>query len=172
MKRSTRYGFLLALRKARRTGVRAGREEGESLLEFALLLPLLSMLLVGIIYGGMTFYHYVELTNAVAVGARTLATNRAALAGPPTACTLAENAVTSAAASLPSPVVVATPTFAGSSTCSALQLGDAGTVSATYPCRFTIPFLGINLCPMKGTGTGTACPYSYCISSTTTVYIQ
>ncbi len=171
MKRSNGYGFRPLLRGACRAGSRAGREEGGALFEFALVTPLLSMMLLGIIYGGMTFYNYVELTNAVAVGARTLATNRAAYAGPPTACTLEETALKNAAANLTtSQIKIAAETFTGSSTCSAMQPGTAGTVSATYPCNLAIPFSNINLCPVTG-GTG-SCPTAYCISSTTTVYIQ
>ena len=171
MKLSTWYGFRPLLRGACRASSRAGREEGDALFEFALVLPLLSMLLVGIIYGGMTFYNYVELTNAVAVGARTLALSSGALAGPPTACTLEETALKNAAGNLvTSQITIAAEQFTGSSVCSDLKEGDAGTVSATYPCNLAIPFTNVNLCPLKG-GT-TACPSSYCISSTTTAYIQ
>jgi Flp pilus assembly protein TadG len=171
MKLSNGYGFRPLLRRACRAGSRAGREEGNQLFELALVTPLLSMLLLGILYGGITFYNYVELTNAVAVGARTLATNRAAYAGPPTACTLEETALKSAAANLTtSQITIATETFTGSSTCSDLQPGTAGTVTATYPCNLAIPFANINLCPVSG-GTA-ACPSAYCISATTTVYIQ
>ena len=57
----------------------ARREEGSmSLYEFAMVLPVLSMVLVGIIYGGITFYDYVTLANAVAIGAKAVASNRAA----------------------------------------------------------------------------------------------
>lgn len=171
MKLSNWYGFRPLLRRACRARSRAGREEGNALFELALVTPLLSMLLVGILFGGITFYNYVELTNAVAVGARTLATNRAAYAGPPTACALEESALKNAAGNLTtSQITIATETFTGSSTCSFLQPGTAGTVSATYPCNLAIPFSNINLCPVTG-GT-TACSSAYCISATTTVYIQ
>jgi Flp pilus assembly protein TadG len=56
MKRSTRSGLWSAWRRVRRTRVRFGREEGQSLYEFALVLPLLAMLLVGIIKFGILFY--------------------------------------------------------------------------------------------------------------------
>jgi Flp pilus assembly protein TadG len=171
MKRPNGYGFRPLLRGPCRAGSRAGREEGNQLFEFALVTPLLSMLLLGIIYGGITFYDFVELTNAVAIGARVLAVNRGAYAGPPTACTLEETALKNAAGNLTtSQITIAAETFAGSSTCSNMQLGDAGTVSATYPCNLTVPFSNINLCPVSG-GTA-ACPTAYCISATTTVYIQ
>jgi Flp pilus assembly protein TadG len=143
-------------------------EEGQTLLEFALLLPLLAALLVGIILGGVTFYDDVTLADAVRVGARTLAVNRSAGAGPPTACTLANTALTSAAVNLnQSLITIAPETFTGSggSTCSNLVAGDTATVQATYPCNLTIPFVGINLCPVVTTK-------GSFISSQTTVRIE
>jgi Flp pilus assembly protein TadG len=174
MKQSSRFGLRQSWVKVLGTSIRPGREEGGALYEFAMVLPLLGMLLVAIIYGGITFYNYVELTNAVAIGARTLATNRAQLAGPPTACTMEETALKNAAANLiTSQITIAAESFTGTpiaATCSDMQQGAAATVTATYPCNLTIPFSNINLCPVTG-GTA-ACPTAYCISATTTVYIQ
>ena len=58
-------------RQTVRTGrmVRIIGEEGNALYELAWSLPLLLALVVGIIYGGMTFYDYVTLADAVAAGA-------------------------------------------------------------------------------------------------------
>jgi Flp pilus assembly protein TadG len=171
MKLSNGYGIRPLLRRARRARSLAGREEGNQLFELAMVTPVLSMLLLGILYGGITFYNYVELANAVAIGARTLATSRAANGSTPTACSLEETALQNAAGNLTtSKITIAAETFTGSSTCSLLQPGAAGTVSATYPCNLAIPFSNINLCPVTG-GTG-SCPTAYCISATTTVYIQ
>jgi len=151
--------------------IRAFREEGSSLNEFAMVLPLLGMVLTGIIWGGITFYDYVTLADAVAVGARTLATSR----GTTDPCTLANTALTNAATNLrTAQITIAAESFQGSggSSCTALQPGDAGTVSATYPCNMTIPFAGINLCPIKG-GSGTSCPDSaYCIQASATARIE
>jgi len=146
---------------------RARREEGNALYEFAMVLPLLSMLLVGIIYGGMTFYDYVTLADAVAIGARAIATNRGAGAGPPNACSLGETALTNAATNLKGTITIIggaggeTFTGTGGSTCNALVAGDYVTLAAKYPCYLTIPFAGINLCPVQSSGS------SYIESSTT-----
>ena len=136
--------------------------------EFAMVLPLLSMLLVGIIYGGITFYDYVTLADAVAVGARTIATNRGAGTGPPTACSMGETALDNAATNLKSgSISISTETFTGpgGSACSALVAGDYVTVTATYPCSMTVPFANINLCPVQNAG-------GSFISSTTSVRIE
>jgi Flp pilus assembly protein TadG len=45
-------------------------ERGQSMTEFALVLPLLVMLLFGIIQFGITFNNYISLTDAVRAGAR------------------------------------------------------------------------------------------------------
>jgi Flp pilus assembly protein TadG len=156
----------------RRTFGRPKGEEGSSLFEFAMVLPLLSMLLVGIIYGGITFYDYVTLADAVAVGARELATN----AGNNQACYLAEQALLNAATNLntsnikvsfPNTTVSGTynATDSPAMTCSVTE-GTAQSVQATYPCSLTIPFVGINLCPVQNSNG------SSFISSQTTVRIE
>jgi len=107
-------------------------------------LPLLTMLLVGIIKGGILFYDYVTLADAVAVGARTLATSR----GVTTACTLAETALTNAATNLVTSNISITISFSSANdSCTAgFNPGDEATVQATYPCNLVIPFAG-NLWP-------------------------
>jgi Flp pilus assembly protein TadG len=106
------------------------------------LLPLL-MVIFGIIKFGILFGQYTTLTNATAYGARTLAVNRGAGTGPPTACTLAQTALQSAATTLSASQINISITFPSpeTSTCSDLQPGDAATVQATYPCDLQILFL-------------------------------
>jgi Flp pilus assembly protein TadG len=109
-----------------------------------MVLPVLAMLLVGIIKAGILFYNYETLADAVAAGARTLATSRGAAAP----CTAAETAVTNAAANLVASNITITisfpPTNTHTDSCSpvALSSNDDAEVQATYPCDLTIPFLG------------------------------
>jgi len=144
MKHSVRFSFRprwLAIRPTHRL---VGREEGSSLFELAMALPVLAMLLVGIIKAGILFYDYEELADAVAVGARSLATSR----GVSTACTAAQTAVTNAAANLVAANITVTISFPttniNSDSCSpvALYSNDDAEVQATYPCDMKIPFLG------------------------------
>jgi hypothetical protein len=51
-------------------------ERGQSMTEFALVLPLLVVLLFGIIQFGITFNNYISLTDAVRAGARKGAVSR------------------------------------------------------------------------------------------------
>ena len=180
---SNRLNLRLTRRGMRRAFFRPVCEKGSTLVEFLIVLPLLSVFLVGIIYGGITFYDYEELANAVAVGAKTLANNRGAGAGPPTACSLEETALKGAAANLnPSQITIVesfpTPATGTTPTCSNLIVGDTATVSATYPCNLYFPRLGINLCSMaqgnttSGTTIIATCPYAYCVRSSTTLRIE
>jgi Flp pilus assembly protein TadG len=52
------------------------REDGQSLVEFAIVLPVLLMLVTGIIQFGLLFNKYLTLTDAVRGGAQTLAEGR------------------------------------------------------------------------------------------------
>jgi Flp pilus assembly protein TadG len=171
-----------------------------SLYEFAMVLPVLSMLLVGIVYGGITFYDYAILANAVADGAATLAMGRGnnGVQTNQAPCAAAELMVQTSAYSLKQSLVsVAVPTFVGrqnsapksscsvttgtnpsnggsctaSAPCQILVSGEMGTISATYPCNLAVPFSGINLCPLNGAA---ACGagVSSCIGAETTIRIE
>ncbi|SPE34011.1 hypothetical protein SBA2_840007 [Acidobacteriia bacterium SbA2] len=183
---SISFNFRLIWQGLRRSSFRRGRASGSALFEFLLVFPVLALFLIGIIYGGITFYDYEELANAVTIGAKTLVTNRGAGSGGSTgqtACVLEENALKAAAANFaPTQITIVesfpTPATGSTPTCSNLILNDTATVSATYPCNLYFPALGINLCSMpqgnikNGTTIITTCPYTYCISSSTTLRIE
>src|SRR5271165_6452476 len=50
------------------------RDEGSALVEFALILPMLLLITTGIMIFGVAMNNYLQLTNAVSMGARTVAT--------------------------------------------------------------------------------------------------
>ena len=165
---SNRFRFRVVRHGLGSIGALARREEGmlsESLFEFAMVLPVLSMLLFGIIFGGITLYDYVALNYAVSIGVRTVANNRGVGAASTNACMLGEQALQQAAVGLNTSSSVLTigmgpqtETFIWNpnlneptaktplSTCSDLVPGDTVTMTATYPCNLTIPFAHINLC--------------------------
>jgi Flp pilus assembly protein TadG len=66
---------------------RIRREDGQALVEFALVLPILLMIATGITSFGLVFYRYITLTDAVHAGARKLSLGR----GAPDPCTDATN---------------------------------------------------------------------------------
>ncbi len=60
--------------RRKRTHFRA--QNGQTMAEFALVLPLLALLLFGVIQFGIAFNHYITLTDAVRAGARKGAVGR------------------------------------------------------------------------------------------------
>jgi Flp pilus assembly protein TadG len=119
---------------------RRRRQEGQALVEFALVLPFLLMIVLGIIQFGILFHNYLTLTDAVRAGARQAAVNRT----DPNPEGKAEARVRQSASKLDQgeldvsvdawDPLSGTPTWA--------QGGDV-TVSATYP--YAINILGITV---------------------------
>ncbi len=130
---------------ARRACRRVCGEEGAALVEFALIAPLMLMLTSGIFIFGIAMNNYLVLTQAVSVGARTLAANGGITLDP---CAVAYNAVTAAAPNLtPSKMTFSfnlngTPESGTSCPSSSLTTGSAAalagttnaTLTVTYPC--------------------------------------
>jgi Flp pilus assembly protein TadG len=107
-------------------------ERGQSMTEFALVLPLLVVLLFGIIQFGITFNNYITLTDAVRAGARKGAVSRHEK--DPAAVTV--DAVKAAATDLkPADLAVTVE--------STWEAGDEVKVSASYP--YQIKLLGVSV---------------------------
>ena len=105
-------------------------QQGQAMVEFALVLPVLLLILLGIVQFGIAYSHSLTLTDAVRAGAREAAVSRTA-ANPTAAAT---QAVLNSASDLnPSKVAV--------TVSSDWVAGDSVTVSATYP--YSISILGI-----------------------------
>ena len=60
----------------RRKRIQFRAQNGQTMTEFALVLPLLALLLFGVIQFGIAFNNYISLTDAVRAGARTAAVSR------------------------------------------------------------------------------------------------
>jgi len=105
------------------------REKGQTLTEFALVLPILALLLFGVIQFGIVFHQYVTLTDAVRAGARQGAVGRHVSdpAGD------AEDRVRESAGDLDQSKLSVTVT-------SSWEQGEDVTVSASYP--YDISLLG------------------------------
>ena len=124
-------------------------DEGNALIEFALILPVLLLLTTGIMIFGVAMNNYLQLTNAVSMGARTAAINAQQTKDP---CLVASNAIIAAAPGLNSSLITFNFTFNGipypnQSSCSSssVNTGAAGnlasgtnvTVNATYPLNLS-----------------------------------
>ena len=129
-------------------------ERGQSTVEFALVLPLLLLLVTGVIQFGLLFDHYITLTDAVRSGARTLALGR----GLDDPCDPAVKQTVNSASSIGLTASQVTPSLSGSDTCGAGSYpnrtggneaqGDQATVTATQPFTlsvFGLPIYNLNL---------------------------
>jgi len=105
-------------------------QDGQSVTEFALVLPILAFLLFAVIQFGIVFNNWVQLTDATRAGARKGAVSRH-LSNPQGACT---SAVSAPATNLKASDLTATCT-------STWQPGADVTVNATYP--YSISLFGI-----------------------------
>jgi Flp pilus assembly protein TadG len=65
-------------------------QDGQTFVEFAIVLPILVMLVLGICQFGLAFHNYLSITDASRVGARAAAVKRTDPAGP---CAAAETAI-------------------------------------------------------------------------------
>jgi Flp pilus assembly protein TadG len=124
-------------------------EQGQSLVEFALIAPMLLLLATGIMIFGLAMNNYLQLTNAVSVGARTVAINSGVTLDP---CATAANAIIAAAPGLNPANFTFSYTFSGnpysSNSCPSasfdtgsakdLASGSTATVTATYPFNLSV----------------------------------
>lgn len=109
---------------------RTKREQGQTMTEFALVLPLLALLLFGVIQFGIVFHQYVTLTDAVRTGARQGAVGRN-LSNPGSTVV---NRVRTSAADLDQSKLTVTVN-------STWEQGTDVSVNATYP--YDISLLGV-----------------------------
>jgi Flp pilus assembly protein TadG len=121
-----------------RPSIRA--EHGQSLVEFAFILPLLMMLLLGIIQFGIVYNNYVTLTDATRAAARKAAVGRFSPTDPAVA---AENVARSSAPALTqSDLKVTVNACTDDTQCTATtdwkDSGGTVVVTATYPYRINI----------------------------------
>jgi Flp pilus assembly protein TadG len=126
-----------------------GGDAGQSLIEAALVLPVILLTVTGVLAFGLTFSNYILLTEATGVGARQLAISRGTTLDP---CATVATALTNAAPLLKasnltySIVLNGTPYTTNScpsaSTTSGpsgkLQQGSTATVTVGYPCQLKV----------------------------------
>jgi Flp pilus assembly protein TadG len=131
-------------------------EQGQAMVETALVLPILLLVLTGILAMGLAFNNYLILTEASNVGARALAISRGSTTDP---CATASSAVIAAAPLLVSTNLTFTFVLNGTSysgtSCSSgstttgaaanLVQGSNALVTVTYPCSLAV--YGANYAP-------------------------
>ena len=136
--------------------IRAGGEEGSSLIEFAVCLPVLLLILTGTFAFGIALNNYLMLTNATTIGAQQLSISRGQTTDP---CALTSAAIIAASpllksASFTFAYVINGVSYSGTSCSSSstttgaagnLLQGVAAKVTVTYPCNLAV--YGANIVP-------------------------
>jgi hypothetical protein len=124
-------------------------EDGQAMVEMALVLPVLLLVVTGILTFGLAFNNYILLTEAASVGARTLAISRGETTDP---CATAASAIYAAApllvpANLSFTFVLNGKSYkgascnSGSSTTGAagsLKQGSYAVLTVSYPCSLVV----------------------------------
>jgi len=146
---------------------RAWDERGAVAVEFAMVLPVLSLILFGIIQFGVTLNNYIELANATAAGERAIST----AVGSTTPYGNTISAVDNAAPNLTSSkmtitITVSNGTTSGSCTtdagsecqklfppASAAPGNAPSTVTVTYPCNLTFWTIKFSGCTLSSSST-------------------
>jgi Flp pilus assembly protein TadG len=125
-------------------------EDGAVIVEFALLAPVLLLLLLGIAQFGLTLNQYIMLWNGVGLGAMQFAISGGASSTPYTSTVnlIQQSAPTLNTADLKITTTVDGTACTSDAACQAALQTNAGNpaeVSATYPCNLTI--MGIDFFP-------------------------
>jgi Flp pilus assembly protein TadG len=117
------------------------REDGQSIVEFAFVMPFLVFLLLAITQFGLAFHNYLSITDAARVGARAAAVNRTT-----GACTAARTAIQNTVSSEQWSVI------SSRITCTAgANVGDPVTISINYPFSIGLPgFFGLPAMSISG----------------------
>ncbi|MGH9342957.1 MAG: TadE/TadG family type IV pilus assembly protein [Terriglobia bacterium] len=131
-------------------------DAGGAIAEFAVILPVLMLVLMGIFTFGAAMNNYVDLTEAVNTGARIVAISRGQTTDP---CAVAASAIYNSAPTLSQSNFTFSFAFDGSpfsgASCSSsstttgaagdLVQGTSATVTVTYPCSLEV--MGVNYVP-------------------------
>jgi Flp pilus assembly protein TadG len=123
--------------------------EGGALVEFAMVLPMMLVIVTGIFFLGIALTLYLQLTNATDIGARLLSVSRGQTTDP---CSTASAAVEAAAPNLSTSGLTFSYVLNGQSysgtTCTAgaafLVQGTSAQLKVTYPVHLGIYGLGWN----------------------------
>jgi Flp pilus assembly protein TadG len=112
---------------------RMKREKGQSLVEFALLLPILLIILIGVVDLGRMYYAYTVITDAAAEGATYAAMN-------PNDVAEIENRARAACGDIDAGIQLVEVTCP---TCPSPASGDVVTVSISYDYVVLTPFMDV-----------------------------
>jgi Flp pilus assembly protein TadG len=152
-------------RSSRRRALRRNGEQGQAMVELALVMPALLMVMTAIYTFGTAYNNQVTLTNAVGIGGQYLSSIRSTTSNPcADTLTAIENAAPKFTAANINLTISINGTLESGSTCTGATStlldaqGDPVTVTATYPCFLSIMSAGygpkfISNCQLSATVT-------------------
>lgn len=117
-------------------------ERGAAAVEFAILLPLLLMLVLGTIEFGRAYNAQIILTNAARDGVRVMAINN----NPTAATTAAQNAAASVSSTIPTSAVTVSPTTCSTGTQVTVTLNYTLSTITGIAGPFSMTGKGVMLC--------------------------
>jgi Flp pilus assembly protein TadG len=120
--------------------IATARERGQSLVEFALVIPVLLLLFMGILDFGRAIYAYNTLSNAAREGARVAIVDQTVAGGVPAGAQRAADQSTALGVD-PSTDVDVTYTTPAGTACPAHSLGCTATVDVRYQFRALTPII-------------------------------
>jgi Flp pilus assembly protein TadG len=122
--------------RARCTG---RREKGSALVEFALIAPVIVMLVIGVAQFGWYLANYAVVANAASSGARYFAAQR----GVATPYSLTQSTVSAAMSTVnPTPANVTVASYVNNSQCASLAIGASGASSGDTACAAALATAG------------------------------
>jgi Flp pilus assembly protein TadG len=133
-------------------------EDGGPLVEFAMVLPMMVMVMTGIFYLGVGLAQYIQLTNATDIAARQISVSRGVSAQAADPCNTGTTYFESAAPNLAASNLTFTYTINGvaktATTCTSLALtsasqGETASVQVSYPVHLGIYGLGWSTVNLK-----------------------
>ncbi|MGC8634154.1 MAG: TadE/TadG family type IV pilus assembly protein [Candidatus Limnocylindrales bacterium] len=128
------------------TSTRRGASVGQALVEFALVFPVLIMILFGLVHLGRAVYAYSTIANAARTGARVAIVNQTIYTA--SSCTAVQSIEQCAAAQAvalgidPASVQVQFVPENAAATCTPVQLGCLAEITVPYTFRPITPVLG------------------------------
>ena len=133
---------------------RAEGEAGQGLAEFALVLPVLLLVMMGILDFGRAVFAYNSLSNAARDGARVAIVDQTISGGIPAGAQEAANQATGLGLN-PAADVTVTYTVPGASTAACVAIGCEATVEARYRFTAITPIIGNIVGPINLAATTT-----------------
>lgn len=133
---------------------RRGNQLGQSLVEFSIVVPVLLLVMSGLVSFGFALHNDVALTNAVNLGAQSLAFSRGQTADP---CATAYSAISGAAPSLTNGLtlnfVINGTSYSAVTSCTAaasdMVQGASAQITASYPCTLAVVGMSFSPCALQ-----------------------